>query len=242
MIKAIIIGDTSARRIDMLMLLEKYCKDSVEVVATTRDLNSGSSLIEQLHPQLVFLNLDLEPGKEQELLQPFAEANYAVVFLTDFSLRIVQILRELAIDYLLQPFKARELEELVAKAKARFRLTQQLVLPTRSAYHVVDFDELVRVEADGSYSVFYMDNGRSFLTSHSLRYYESRLMPPQFFRIHKSHIINCHKVLSFESGRTGKVYLKDGSALSIAARRKGAFVRIMDRLMTGVPKQARNGR
>ena len=105
-----------------------------------------------------------------------------------------------------------------------------IILPSRDNHIVVEIHNIIRIEAKGSYVMIFLEDQKSHLVVNTLSYYEELLSPDIFFRIHKSHLINIHKIKSFTSGRRGKVLLKDGAELNIAARRKAGFSQLIKQL------------
>ncbi len=109
------------------------------------------------------------------------------------------------------------------------QFSDHLILPSKKGYEVVPLEQVVWLEAQGGYTIFHLQAKTSLLSSHSLSYYEARL-PRHFHRIHKSHLINCQKIISFETGRSGRVFLEDGAELRIAARRRRHFLHLLQDL------------
>jgi two-component system LytT family response regulator len=54
--------------------------------------------------------------------------------------------------------------------------------------------------------------------------YEEMLAPHNFFRIHKSHLINMSYLTKYVKGEGGKVIMTDGSELEVSRRKKEEFL------------------
>jgi len=80
------------------------------------------------------------------------------------------------------------------------------------------------------YSMVMVENESKHISTHPLNYFEDLLPENQFFRIHKSYLINCNKVIKYDNGRGGNAHLKNNISLPIATRRKSFFVAFMNRL------------
>ena len=61
-------------------------------------------------------------------------------------------------------------------------------------YRRVSINEIILVQSDSNYSIFYLDDGSKILTSKTLKYWETTLMHPDLVRIHKSNLINKNKI------------------------------------------------
>lgn len=80
--------------------------------------------------------------------------------------------------------------------------TYKIVLPVSHGFEVIEFDEIIRLEADGPYTRVILGNHKYKLVSHTLKDFEDTLPGEKFYRIHKSHLINlkCIKAYSNISG------------------------------------------
>ncbi len=243
MVKAVIIDDEPNSRELLQNMLQNYCKD-VEVVGEGLDVESGIDVIRDLQPELVFLDIEMPGGDGFKILDAFtdAEVNFKVIFVTGYDQYAIKAIRYAALDFLLKPLNLSELQtaiirarELVYEQRENFRflhyqMTQRessirkLMLPTYQGYALVDINTITRVEAEGNFVSFWFEDGQRETASQSLSHYEELLPKPQFFRIHKSHIVNCLKVVRIDDGRTGMAHMEDGHQLNIAARRKKAFL------------------
>jgi hypothetical protein len=88
--------------------------------------------------------------------------------------------------------------------------------------------DIVRVEAMGSYANVYFFNRQKMVASRSLADFEQQLKEyDNFFKVHKSHIINLNFVTKYVRGEGGVVFMEDGSEVDVARRVKPDFLRAM---------------
>ena len=243
MMRAIIVEDEDNSRELLRSAIENFT-DGIEVVGEANDVESGVNTINRLKPDVLFLDIELPDGKGFDIIDKIKSGPYKVIFVTAYDDYAIKAIRYAAIDYLVKPLDLDDLEAAVERLKTRPALTSQnidflsqqienktndnkIMVPSHNGYQMIDFDSIVSIEADSNYVFFILDDGKKYLAAHSLSYYEDLLPDEQFFRIHKSHIVNFNKVKSVESGRTGKALLKNGAHLDIAARRKAAFMAYM---------------
>lgn len=95
-----------------------------------------------------------------------------------------------------------------------------IVIPQGGTYHFAQLDEIIRMEADGSYVAFYMKDGRKLLSSKNLGHFKG-LEAVGFFTAHRSHMINVAHLASYS--KEGILKMEDGSQVPISRRKKGAF-------------------
>ncbi|WP_428657983.1 LytR/AlgR family response regulator transcription factor [Runella sp.] len=80
----------------------------------------------------------------------------------------------------------------------------------------LSFKDILFIEAQRSYTVFWRVNGEYVMTSRPLGWYESSL-PDYLVRVHKSYIVNLNYVVSFKDTT---IRLIDGRQVMVSRRRK----------------------
>jgi len=240
MMRAIIVED-ERNSLEVLRSAIENFTEGIEIVGEARDVASAVVTINDLEPDVLFLDVELPDGKGFDIIDQLDKESYRVVFVTAYDDYAIKAIRYAAIDYLVKPLDLDDLEAAVQRLKTRPPITSEninfmnhqiasnslerkIMVPSHSGYQVIDFESIVSVEADSNYVFFILDNGKKHVAAHSLSYYEDLLPSKLFYRIHKSHIINFSKVESVESGRAGNALLKNGARLAVAARRKAAFL------------------
>lgn len=103
----------------------------------------------------------------------------------------------------------------------------KIAVPTSKGSEYIDIKDIVRVEAERSYSWIFLTNGRKLMVSRNLSEYEALLGDHDFFRIHNSHLINLHHVKAYMKGDGGHIEMNDGSVVPIARQRKEDFLAMM---------------
>lgn len=103
----------------------------------------------------------------------------------------------------------------------------KIAIPTSKGFEFLDIKEVVRIEADRSYSMIYLLNNRRLMVSRTLNEYDMMLTDRNFFRIHNSHLINLEHVRVFVRGDGGYLEMNDNSVVPIARQRKEAFLQAM---------------
>ncbi len=106
-------------------------------------------------------------------------------------------------------------------------IPSKIAIPTSKGAEFIDIKEIVRIEADRSYSMIYLLNGRRLMVSRCLNEYDSMLNDRNFFRIHNSHLINMEQVRVYVRGDGGYIEMTDTSVVPIARQRKDAFLESM---------------
>ena len=246
MIKAILIDDEAKARRILEALLKEYCTD-VEIVATAADVPSGVIAINQHKPDVLFLDVEMPGYTGFQLLDFFRDIDFDIVFTTAHSDYAVQAFRVSAIDFLLKPIQISELIAAVDKVKAKQgqnkeRLSvlkenfkdnavKKLALPVAEGLLFADTDTLTHLEADGAYTHFHFDDGRKVVVSKKIKEFEDALSQQNnFFRTHRSYIINLKKMKQYVKQEGGYVLLENEIQIPLARERKTEFLAVIEKI------------
>lgn len=247
MLKTIIIDDEPSSVNVLSLQLKKNCKEDVQIIATTNSAYLGRALIEEHHPDLVFLDIEMPGMSGIDLLRSFTEPNFHFVFVTAFDAYAVEAFHLSAIDYLLKPVEADDVVRVIEKIKKYIRKDentiniqlqnlQKLLLQNQvtseskigigMADKIVFFktSEILYCEAQGAYTYVYLLNGKKIVASKSLGDFESQLNPQIFFRIHHSTIINLNHVKEFQRIDGGQVMMENNVKLEVSQRKRKDFL------------------
>src|SRR4051812_11982834 len=242
--KAILVDDEPDGIRTLKKMLELNCPE-VEIIATCMDAISAKHRFEELHPDLIFLDIQM-PGKSGlDLLTELSERNFEVIFVTAHNEYILQALQFSAVDYLMKPVDEDRLVEAVQRVKKRFnkekaseqretflhninkassQLDMRLCLPTLKGFTVLKLEDIVYCEAERSYTIFRLVNNKTILISKPLFDYERLLEGTIFLRIHKSFLINLMHVKEYVRGEGGTVVMSTGMEIEVSRRKKEQFL------------------
>lgn len=101
---------------------------------------------------------------------------------------------------------------------------RKLSVPTMEGPLLLPAQDIVRLEAMGSYCSIHLSNRKKIVASYPVSHFEPMLDTGDFFRIHKSHLINLRHVEQYIRGEGGSVVLSDGSQVNVSRRLKQAFL------------------
>ena len=241
---ALIIDDEYLARTAIKNILVNIV-NSPTIVGEADGVKAGVELIQELKPDLLFLDIEMPDGTGFDLLKQITHINLHVIFTTAFNNYAIQAFKFSAINYLLKPIAREDLALAIAQAQARYlqqdnaskyelqtlvsnyentdTKTHKLVLGDKDGYVVKSLATIIRIEGDGNYSNIVFNDGTSFLSSYSLAHYETTLEPKGFFRIFKSHIVNLSYVARYSNNDGGLVIMNDGAQLRISATKKEQF-------------------
>jgi two-component system LytT family response regulator len=242
-IRCLVVDDEMPARQAICRQIERHCPN-FHVIQTANGAAEAYQLIQELAPDVVFLDVQMPNETGLELLDRFAERNFYVVFCTTFHEYAVEALRRRAFDYLLKPVDAQDLIACAKKITHKLRVAEseepaatpggkRVELITSGQRFFVRHAEILYVEASGSYSTFYLTTGKRITVSKNLKRIEEMLQDPIFSRVHNSYLVRLASVQSF-SHRNGTLHLQDGKEVPIAVRKKESVRKQLVHLMIDV--------
>jgi two-component system LytT family response regulator len=249
MYTAVIVDDEKAQQ-ELLsgMLRDQFPQITLMDICSSVD--EGVQKINKINPHLVFLDVVMPPKNGFDLLFELGEINFEIIFTTSFEEYAVKAFKVSAVDYLLKPFGASELKNAIEKFEKRIQsrhtinnidvLLQNLrskiisktkiALPSQKGYVFVEVCDIVRCEADNTYTTFFFTDKSSLVVSKSIKECEEILSDFQFFRIHLSYLINLNYVKEYLKGDGGQVRMTDGSVIDVSRRKKEEFLKALHKI------------
>jgi len=238
-LNTVIIDDESNARENLQLLINEYCP-SLNVVGMASNVNQGKVLINQFHPDLVFLDIAMPGGDGFSLLNSYDNRDFTVVFTTAHSEHALKAFKADAIDYLQKPIDIDDLQKASHKALQFSAVSstldeieqvttedeiEKISIPTRTGYLFIENKNILYFKANENYTEIYLDNGTKVLSSKTIKRYEEKVNPHIFYRVHKSYIINKHNHLKELSRQMGNfAVMSNGDNIPIARRRLTDFL------------------
>jgi len=214
-LKTILVEDEEPAR----ELLKNFLADheEIEVIGECADGFSGVKAINELKPDLVFLDIQMPKLSGFELLE-LIEINPLIIFTTAFDQYAIKAFEMSAVDYLLKPFTRERFTQAVKKTIDKFankqnnhsavhavikaidekpELLERIAVKTGSKIHVIPVDDVFFLEAEGDYVMIHTKDGKH-LKEKTMKYFETHLNPARFVRIHRSYLVNVNEILRIE--------------------------------------------
>jgi two-component system LytT family response regulator len=245
--KALIIDDEKRTRDLIARMIESFNVD-VATYPLGENVKSGIEQINELQPDVVFLDVQMPDGTGFDVLKNVEYKDFEVIFITAHEEFAIKAIKFSALDYLLKPIDPEELRAALAraldsvvhkKAEGQFEALEhniqpshkrKLVLKTQESVHVVDLENIIRCEADRNYTQFYLSGGKKILVSKTMKDYETILSSHQFLRVQQSHLINLNYVVRYDKGNGGSVVMKDGSEVPLSPNKRDLFFDALEKL------------
>ena len=206
-INAVIVEDEllmSTILVDLLQ--ENHSHIHIRAVATSG--KEAIQLITQLEPDLVFLDIELTDMNAFQMLDELKQINFKTIFTTAHSQYAIKAFRFNALDYLVKPINPNELRESISRLydnddnviqalknyKENNTQEQKLQLHTHQGLLQFHLKDIVCVSGERNYSQLQLANGKTTLSSKNLSYFEELLSEKDFFRCHRSYLVNVNHI------------------------------------------------
>ncbi|WKK78803.1 LytR/AlgR family response regulator transcription factor [Marivirga arenosa] len=236
--KVLIIDDERLARKELGNLLAEY-KD-INIVGEAANADEAEEMIENLNPDLIFLDIQM-PGRTGFELLESLEKTPKVIFTTAYDEYALKAFEFNALDYLLKPIEPKRLMESIIKIRQEVEALQEsekknTQLTVNDQVFVKDGDNCwfvklkdVRLfESDGNYIKVYFDKNKPMIHK-SLNALDEKLDNKHFFRVSRKHIINLEWIDEIETWFNGglMVKLKGGEKVEVSRRQATKFKDLM---------------
>jgi len=145
LIRAVIVDDESKARNALKNLLTQHCPE-ISVVGEGDCVRAGVEKINDLSPDVVFLDVQMPDGTGFDLLEQFSEINFKIIFASAFDKFAIQAFKFSALDYMLKPVEPKKLKEACAKLNEDDRfdeINKKLIVKERKI-ETVDEEEILK--------------------------------------------------------------------------------------------------
>lgn len=246
--RIVLVDDDATVRDNIRTLLSIYAPEH-EVVAEADGVKTGLACLKKHEPDLLLLDVEMKDGTGFDLLSFYGQFTFKVIFVTGHDAYAVKAFKFSAIDYVLKPIDPEDLQSALKKAslptdeneqnlkvanliknKETTQVDQKIVLKDAEAVYLVALKEIIRCESNANYTIFFLIDGRKLVISKTLKEYDALFQGQFFFRAHQSHLINLHHFDHYEKKEGGIVFMKDGSTLPVAIRKKELLMQALEKL------------
>lgn len=249
-IRTLIADDEPLARERIATLLR--AEEDIEVVGECADGPRAAAAIQQLAPDLVFLDIQMPGADGFDVIQTVgADRMPNVVFVTAYDKYALKAFDVHALDYLLKPFDRTRFQKALSRARDHIERQQtgdlgrrllalvqdlksdtqridRLVVKSGGRVFFLRTDEIDWIEAAGNYVRLHLSS-ESHLFRETMNALEARLDPQRFVRIHRSRIVNIERIQELQPWFNGEyaVILRNGTKLTLS---RGYREKLQERL------------
>ncbi len=233
--KALIIDDERLARNELRRLLKDF--PEIEVVGEARNADDAFTQIQELQPELIFLDIQMPGDNGFQLLEKLDDAPL-VIFTTAYDKYALKAFDVNALDYLVKPIEPKRLSAAIAKVVSRLSTAHAATsvdpesAPAVESHHqvfvregdhcwFVKLKDIALLESEGNYTRLFFGPNRPLLLR-SLNYLQNRLDSRSFFRANRKQIINLNFIESISTWPNGGYLVKLRGGLEVTMSRRQA--------------------
>lgn len=244
--KAIVIDNESEVRSTFVQLLKQFCPE-LNTIEEAKGIDDGLALIKGSKPDLVFLDVELDGNTGFDLLQRLNEITFQLVFITAHNKYAVDAFKMSALDFLVKPVDPELLINAVNKAKNQIELSnlneriknllqsfsqvnqsEKIVLKDSSSIYFVKLKDIIRCEAQGAYTTFFLAKGERIVISKTIKEYDELLTPKGFLRVHQSHLVQIAMIKKFDRS-SETLFLDNNDLIPVSQRKKEVVLEALNK-------------
>jgi two-component system LytT family response regulator len=257
--RALLVDDELHNLKTLSFLLENDC-ENITMAGMVQSTAQAKEWLGQHTADVIFLDINMPVESGFELLKHIDMQQTRVVFVTAYSEYAIRALKAGAVDYLLKPVQAEELQATVNKLALSFnnsslasqnqQLLQQflthfpqkglplkIAIPQLGGINFVNVEDIISLQADSNYTILHLGNMQKIVVSKTLKDFEEILDGRHFVRIHKSYIVHLKYIREYSTTDGGTVKMTDGNLWSISRRQLDIFLEKMRSASLGFGKQ-----
>lgn len=240
MLTAVLIDDEQNSLEYLSNLIQRYFSTQLYLFGKASSLSEGIELIRNYNPDLVFLDVEMPDENGFMLFDYFRDkVTFEVVFTTAHEEYAIKAIKNNAFDYLLKPVDKLDIISLLRKFEQRklskkqselslFNISKgdskKIALTTHSGTVYIEECMFLFAKAAGSYCEIHTIDGRTVILSKPLGDFETMTSGCNFFRTHKSYIINLDHVSELIKKEEYVVVLKNKIRIPLSVRKRDEFV------------------
>jgi two-component system, LytTR family, response regulator len=253
---AVIIDDERYLREAMERMLIKHCPE-IAVAGSAASAEEGRELLKTHQVDIIFLDISMPKEDGFAFLRTIPRENYAIIFVTAYQEYALRALKASAIDYLLKPVNLSELREAISKAIQYHEIRQgreevkkvyqeslnvlhenihsgdkpitKITVAGQFGFQLINVADIMYMEADSNYTIMHLSSLNKIVATRTMGDFERIINSSEFFRIHKSIIINMNFLKGYYNYQGDFAELTDGTRLSIARRKMNEFLEVVSR-------------
>lgn len=237
------------------IMLERHFPE-IDVVCVVENIPDAIEKVKQEKPDLIFLDIELPPLYGFNLLEETRGLNYHTIFTTSYNKYAVKAFKFAAVHYLLKPFGLDDLKEAINFYKERIGYSEDdleltidqegkesedillhnltepienqiIVLPIYGGKERCTVKEIIWCQAQNNYTHVQRPEKRETIATKTLKDIENMLDEHNFYRVHRSYLINIDHVRKYLRGDGGEVVMSNGEKIPVARNRKNGLLSLL---------------
>jgi two-component system LytT family response regulator len=235
--KCIIVDDEPQNVAVLEHLCNEFFSNDIEIINTFNIATEALKFINSEKIDIIFLDIEMPELSGFELIRAISNQSKAkIIIVSSHDEYALKAFRHSVFDFLKKPVSITDIRECLNKIEKQAGSSSQgneheisdniLVVNRQDKTIFIDIQQILRMEAAGSYTDIYLEDGTKINSTKKMNYYESILSKHPFHKLHRSHFVNLNKIREIiKNEGDGMVVMQDGSRIEISRAKKDEFLR-----------------
>ncbi len=220
---------------------------NITVLGSAQNIKDAVKLIHSNEVDVVFLDIEIQHELGFDLFKFIPQPKFEVVFTTAHEKYALKAIKSSCFDFLLKPIDIEELIQTVQRLESETiskntthqraevllenlnKKVEKIAIPNKDGLSILTTSEVLYLEGDAKYTTLYMVSGERFVSSKNIGEFEDLLDPEQFFRCHRSWMINLKHVVRFLKFDY-QVELSNKKLIDVSTRKKDEFLKLFSKV------------
>lgn len=243
-IRVIIIDDEQSG-IDALKWVIQNLEIPVEILATFTSAQEARTKIEELSPDILFLDIEMPLLNGIDFLKSFRNISFDVIFVTAYDQYALNAYNLDVMDYLLKPVHGecltkainkhllnrkndtlKDQADLLHKALNPQERFDKLSVSSRDGIEFILYSNIIRLKSAANFTMVYTNNEK-YIISKPLKDVEKPLLEHSFVRVHRSHTINLRYITKYIKGKVNQIIMEDKCTIPVSPEKKDELKQIL---------------
>lgn len=224
---------------ELLKEMIKGLYDDIHILGIIDNVDEAIEFIHKHKPKILFLDINIDIRSGFEIIRKTNSDNYVTIVTTAYSEHAIEAIKNQAVDFILKPYEFEELRLAVEKARKALVIKDQLnnntanplekiSIHTNEGIMLLNKADITYIKAFSNYSDIKLNTGETIVASKVLSSFEEILRNDQFFRVHKSYLVNLKEIKKYQKGRGGNVTMNDNSIIPVSVSKKHELLEMLD--------------
>lgn len=232
--------DDEMRSNEMLLhICRTYFATSIDVVGVFNTPRRSVRESAEHDIDIVFIDVSMQgfDGFEFMTSQPFGPKAKFIIICKDGK-HMLKAIKSEAFDYISKPIRLKDIRACLKRLIGLHLIKLQsqedamrdnlLIINRHDRALFLDIDEILRFEANGSYTDIFLEKGQKISSTKNILFYHTMLEQSRFYKVHRSHLINLNKVKELiKYDGEGVIVMSDNSKIVISKTKKNEFLRTL---------------
>ena len=240
----VVLVDDEENALNSLALKINRFYPSFNIVNTFQNSKEAVISINKNKPDILFLDVEMPILSGFDVLAEIENPDFEIIFVTAYNNYAIEAFQYCAIGYVLKPIDNDELNKAINNAIKsidqknklnknnallellieKSAVANKLIVPTNKGLSFITFNEVLHIEGYDGYTKIHLTNSNTIISSYNIGKYE-KTINDNFFKCHKSHIINLQKITAFE--KEGFIILEGEKRVPVSKTKRKEFIDLL---------------